>query len=106
MCISGGTFSERLLDGNLSEIDFPVLTVGAGKLSNAPIRICDARNPDTFLKVLFDAHKAFEYAMCDWTLGREEAAAAYRLTQDSPITFLCPFGEEMETEGSTPGHKS
>ena len=65
MCETGNTFSERLVDGNLSEIDFPVLIAGAGKLGNAPIRICDARNPDTFLKVLFNAHKAFEYAMCD-----------------------------------------
>jgi len=52
--------------------------------------------------VLSDARKAFEYVMCDWTLDGEEEAAAYRLTQDSQIAFLCPFGEEMEIEESCP----
>ena len=50
----------------------------------------DAREPDTFLRVLSKAHKSFEYAWCDWTLAGEELVAAYRMTQDSPITILCP----------------
>jgi hypothetical protein len=102
MCMSGNILTEAFLDGNFKESDFPVLTSAAGRLSFSPIRICDAREPDTFLRVLSDARKAFEYAMCDWTLAGEEAAAAHRLMQDSPITFLCPFGGEMETEDSFP----
>lgn len=102
MCMRGNILTESFLDGDFKERDFPVLTSAAGKLSFSPIRICDAREPDTFLRVLSDAHKAFEYAMCDWSLEGDELAAAQRATQDSPITFLCPFGEEMETEGSIP----
>jgi hypothetical protein len=98
MCMSGNILTESFLDGDFKESDYPVLTSAAGKLHFSPIRICDAGAPGTFLRVLSDAHKAFEYAMCDWTLAGEEAAAAHRLTLDSPITFLCPFGEEMETE--------
>jgi len=100
MCMSGNILTEAFLDGNFKESDYPVLTSSAGKLSFSPVRICDAREPDTFLRVLSDARKTFEYAMCDWTLAGEEAAAAHRLTQNSTIAFLCPFGEEMETEVS------
>jgi len=90
MSMTGSTFTEQLLDGNLSERDFPVLTCAAGMLSKAPIRICDAREPDVLLRVLFDAHKHFDYAVCDWKLDGDELAAAYRMTQDSQISFLCP----------------
>jgi hypothetical protein len=90
MCMRGNILSDRFLDGDFIERDFPVLTCAAGALSNAPIRICDARDPDTFLRVLFEAHKSLEYAMCDWTLTGEEMAAAYRMTKDSNVTFLCP----------------
>jgi hypothetical protein len=108
MCMSGNILTEAFLDGNFKESDYPVLTSAAGKLTISPIRICDAREPDTFLRVLSDARRAFEYALCDWTLAGEEAAATYRLTQDSQITFLCPFGEEMETDDSFPSqhHKA
>jgi hypothetical protein len=90
MCMPGDTLSERLLDGALREIDFARLTVGAGRLAHAPVRVCDVREPDTFLRVLFDAHEAFDFAICDWKLAGEELAAAYRLTRDSHVTFLCP----------------
>jgi len=91
MCMSGNILSEAFLDGNFEERDFPVLTNAAGRLCWAPLRICDAREPDTFLRVLSDAHKVFEYALCDWTLAGEEAVAAHRLTQDSQIKFLRPW---------------
>jgi hypothetical protein len=102
MCMSGNIITESFLDGDFKERDFPILTSAAGRLVSSPIRICDARAPDTFLRVLSDARKVFEYAMCDWTLEGDELVAARRVTQDSPITFLCPFGEEMGTEGSNP----
>ena len=94
-------FSEQFLEGNLKEPDFPVLTAAAGRLSNAPIRICDAREPGAFLKVLFEAHTAFDYALLDWTLAGEEMAAAYRLTRDSHIAFLCPQQEPPESSSQT-----
>jgi len=90
MCMRGSTLSEQLLEGDLKERDFPVLICGAGRLSNAPIRICDARNPDAFMRALFDAHTLFDYALCDWILEGEEMAVAYSMTRDSQITFLCP----------------
>jgi hypothetical protein len=90
MCMRGSTFSEQLLEGDVKERDFPVLTCGAGRLSNAPIRICDARSSDAFMRVLFDAQALFDYALCDWMLKGEEMAAAYRMTRDSQIMFLCP----------------
>ncbi len=93
MCMRGNILTEQFLDGNFMERDFPILTSAIGKLCYAPIRICDAREPDTFLRVLSDAHKSFEYAVCDWTLAGDELVTAYRITQDSPITFLCPSSE-------------
>ena len=91
MCMFGGNIlTEQFLAGNFQESDLAVLTSAAGRLSNAPIRICDARNPGSFIEVLSAAHKSFEYVLCDWTLDGEELAAAYRLTRDSDITFLCP----------------
>jgi len=102
MCMNGNILTEAFLDGDLKERDFPVLTSAAGRLVSSPIRICDAREPDTFLRVLSDAHKAFECVMCDWTLEGDELVAARRMTQDSQITFLCPFSEEMETQGLIP----
>jgi len=89
MC-RGSTLSERFLDGDLRERDFPILTGSAGRLSIAPIRVCDARERDSFCKVLFDAQTLFDYAFCDWRLEGEELAGAYRMTRDSQITFLCP----------------
>lgn len=74
--------------GDLREIDFARLTAGAGRFAHAPVRICDAREPDTFLRVLWDVHGAFEFAICDWKLAGEELAAAYRLTCDSHLMFL------------------
>ena len=90
MSMTGSTFSEQFLNGNLREGDFLTLTCAAGRLAQSQIRICDAREPDVFLKVLFDAHNHFDYAMCDWKLQGEELAAAYRMTRDSQISFLCP----------------
>ena len=60
------------------------------RVSMAPIRICDARNPGLFIEVLSAAHESFDYVLCDWTLTRKELAAPYRLTRDSGITILCP----------------
>ena len=90
MCMSGNILTEKFLEGDFQESDFPVLTAAAGRLSNAPIRICDARNPGSFIEVLSAAHRSFEYVLCDWTLTGEEMATAYRLTRDSGITILCP----------------
>lgn len=83
-------FSERLAAGILEDDDFPKLTAAAGKLAGAPIRICDARTPDMFLRVLFETHTMFDYAVCDWTLDEEEVAGACRMTSDSRIKFLFP----------------
>ena len=99
MAQTGSRFSKQFVDGDYCESDFPVLTSSAGKLWNAPIRFCDAKEPTAFLRMLSDAHKSFEYAVCDWILEGDELAAAQRLTKDSPITFLCPVNIEIKTEG-------
>ena len=90
MTLTGSTFRKEFVDGNLEDNDFLILTCGAGRLAAAPIRICDASEPDTFLRVLFEARHSFDYVMCDWSLAGDELAAAYRMTQDSPIVFLFP----------------
>src|ERR1035437_2353392 len=91
---TGSTFTKQFADSNFQEDDFPIIMQSAGQLVSNPIRICEAREPDTFLKVLVEARHLFEYAVCDWPLAGDELAGAYRLTQDSPITFLCPLNEE------------
>ena len=94
MTRTGSIFKKHFADNNIQEEDFPVLMRSAGQLLSGPIRICDAREPDTFLKVLVQAQQLFEYAVCDWPLADHEWAAACRLTQDSSITFICPLCEE------------
>ena len=83
-------FSERLLEGNMEEENFPKLTAAAGNLAGAPVRICDVRTPDTFLQMLFETHTMFDYAVCDWELAGEELAGACRMTCNSRIKFLLP----------------
>jgi len=78
----------RIIGGWMNESDFPIITATAARLITSPIRICDAREPDTFLNVLFHAHTHFDYAVCDWNLSAEEKAEAYRMTRDSQIKFL------------------
>ena len=90
LCTPGNVFSEDLLQGCLKEADFPHLTLAAGKLAGSPIRVCDARDPEVFLRVLFDAHPHFDCIMCDWPLADAELTAATRMTRDSKIEFLCP----------------
>ena len=90
MCRGGSRFTAHYLNGMLCESDFPVLTCSAGVLSVSPIRFCDARDPDVFLKVLFDAHPHFDYAFCDWQLAGAELASAYKMTSVGRISFLCP----------------
>lgn len=90
MCRGGSRFDEDFVNGLWCESIFPFLTVSAGTLANAPIRICDARDPGVFLRVLFDAYPYFDCAVCDWDLEVEEIAAIIRMTKDSPIAFLCP----------------
>lgn len=96
MAQTGSRFSKQFVEGGYGDSDFPVLTSSAGKLCNAPIRFCDAREPAAFLRMLSEVHKSFEYVVCDWILEGDELAAAERVTQESPITFLCPFNVEME----------
>ena len=88
--VRGSRLSEDFLNGYVCESDFPCMTASAGALSWAPLRICDTRDPDVFLRVLFDAYPYFDCAMCDWTLEPEEINAISRMTKDSPIAFLCP----------------
>ena len=90
MSRGGSRFTANYLNGMLCESDFPVLTCSAGMLAMSPIRFCDARDPDVFLKVLFDAHPHFDYAFCDWQLAGAELASAYKMTSDGRISFLCP----------------
>ena len=90
ICIKAQTFEEPFLKGCFQESDFPPLTEATGRLVNSPIRYCDVREPDTFLKVLFEAHPSFAFALCDWNLAGEELAAAYRMTRDSQIVFVRP----------------
>jgi hypothetical protein len=80
----------RIISGWMNESDFPVITASAARLVTSPIRVCDAREPDTFLNVLFEAHACFDYALCDWNLSAGEKAAAYRMTLGSQIKFFCP----------------
>ncbi|MEI6195607.1 MAG: hypothetical protein WCS42_14890 [Verrucomicrobiota bacterium] len=90
MCKGGSRFTAHYLNGMLCESDFHVLIHSAGMLSGSPIRFCDARDPDVFLKVLFDAHPHFDCAFCDWPLAGAELVAAYKMTSDGRISFLCP----------------
>ena len=86
----GTRLSEDFLNGHIRETDFPFLMEASGRLSKASVRICDAREPDAFMRVLFEAYPHFDCAMCDWDLTAEEIYAVYRMTRDSPIAFLCP----------------
>ncbi|MEI8288246.1 MAG: hypothetical protein WCH99_02135 [Verrucomicrobiota bacterium] len=88
--VRGSRLSEDFLNGYICESDFPCMVAAAGALARAPLRICDARDPDAFLRVLFDAYPYFDCAICDWTLEPEEINAISRMTKDSPIAFLCP----------------
>ena len=88
--VRGSRLSEDFLNGYFLESDFPVMTNSAGWLANAPLRICDARDPGVFLQVLFEAYPYFDCAVCDWNLEPEEIQAITRMTKDSPIAFLCP----------------
>ena len=90
LLIRGSRFNEEFLNGYFLESDFPMLMVAAGTLANAPVRICDARDPEVFLRVLFDAYPHFDCAVCDWNLTADEIQAVTRMTQDSPLAFLCP----------------
>jgi hypothetical protein len=88
--VRGSRLTEDFLNGYICESDFPVMTHSAGCLANAPLRICDVRDPDVFLRTLFDAYPHFDCAVCDWDLEDDEIAAIIRMTKDSPIAFLCP----------------
>jgi len=90
LMIRGSRFNEDFLNGYFLESDFPMLMVSCGALANAPLRVCDARDPDVFLRVLFDAYPHFDCAVCDWNLTADEIRAVARMTKDSPLAFLCP----------------
>lgn len=91
-----GVLSEKFLRGDIEDRDITMLIPSAGRLCNAPMRICDAREPEVFLRVLMAGHRSFRFAVCDWELRGEEAAAAYRITKDARISFLCPVPEPLE----------
>jgi hypothetical protein len=80
----------RIISGWMNETHFGKMLNAAGRLVNAPLRICDTREPGTFLTVLPFVHRHFDQALCDWTLSAEEKAEAHRLTHSSPIQLWCP----------------
>lgn len=90
LCMRGNILTEAFLAGEMRERDYPVLTVAVGKLVRAPIRICDARDDETFLSVLRRIATAFEYAFLDWVPSLEELEAARRIADSSKAKFLFP----------------
>lgn len=90
MCRGGSRFNEDFINGYIPEVDFAFLLCMTGALARAPIRICDVRDPSTFLPMFFEAYPHFDCALCDWDLEPEEIQAIIRITKDSPIAFLCP----------------
>jgi hypothetical protein len=82
----------RLLNAELRERDFAVLTSTFARFANAPLRICDARQPGALLNSLpaLFSENLDCCVVCDWYLEGEELAAAHQLAKESQIAFLCP----------------
>lgn len=82
----------RVLNGELDEKDFARLTLSAGVLGRAPLRICDARQPGALLrwlpKLLLENPGCSVF--CDWDLEGKDLAEAWRLGKESEMTFFCP----------------
>jgi hypothetical protein len=90
MCKVGAISCERLMAGNFfPEQDFPILTGNAVKLSNAPLKLCDARPTGAFLSSLatLTAGKAPCSVVCDWVLEGDELAAAHHASGEAEISF-------------------
>jgi hypothetical protein len=82
----------RLLNAELTQRDFAVLTSTVGRFAGAPLRICDARQPAALLNLLptlFSENPPC-CVLCDWHLEDKELATAHQLGKESEISFLCP----------------
>lgn len=92
ICEMAGVSVPRVWNGELEERDFPKLILTVGRFGGAPLRMCDARNPQALLNLLhtLSSEAAACYVVCDWHLEGEEWAAAMELKDESQISFLCP----------------
>jgi hypothetical protein len=91
MCEWADVEIRRVISGRLEEEDFTRLTSVCWKVAPAPIKVCDARNPGSFLKSvpLLVSEAEASYVVCDWELEGEELSTAKQWSLESGMTFLC-----------------
>ena len=91
MCEWADVEIRRVISGRLEEEDFTRLTSVCWKVAPAPIKVCDARNPGSFLKSLpqLVSEEETSYVVCEWELEGEELSTAKQWSLDSGMTFLC-----------------
>jgi len=92
LCHDAKVKPESIVNGFMSERDFPALTTACGTVSASKLRMGDVNSTDEFEEVVLSLAEedGFSYVLCDWRLSREEILLAKNMAQKGNVTVCWP----------------